>query len=275
MFRNAALPQAFIGQRLYETREHSFDPGGCLGKLAVAGFGEEMKLSREQQVATPAPGADAADSSRRRIDPVLLSFLKSSQAAENLMLSAAHLRTPGWNPPRPSWREANAMRATILGSWLLANLVGAAPEPVGAQKAAIVLTYDDEDDRDFDERRRGLDDGYFRRGDPHGRGGYHEGNHWGEYSPVGRAIRDLEFMASRSYTDHHEYNHFRRAIRELYRFDDRWRRGRFDKGRLDEAIENINHLAHADQIHPRDRARLRGHLYELRPFRSERGRYGY
>jgi hypothetical protein len=157
----------------------------------------------------------------------------------------------------------------------LANLAAAAPETFGPQKAAIVLTHDDEDDRDFDERRRGPDDGHFGRGDPHDRQGYYRSGRGGAYTPVNRAIRDLEFMASRSYADHHEHNHFRRAIRELYRFEDRWRRGRFDKGRLDEAIENINHLAHADQIHPRDRARLRGHLYDLRRFRSERGRYGY
>jgi hypothetical protein len=157
------------------------------------------------------------------------------------------------------------MRITILGSWMLAALVLAPPEFHGAQRAAFVLVDDDENDY----RNRGYygqrpDDGYS------GRDGYYSRGRGGGYSPASRAIRDLESIASRSRVDRHEHKHFSRAIQELYTFEDRLRRGRFDKGRLDRAIGNINHLAQADQIHPRDRARLRGHLYELRRFRSRR-----
>ena len=156
------------------------------------------------------------------------------------------------------------MRISILGSLMLAALVLAPPEFHGAQRATFVLVDDDEDYRDRGYYGQRPDDGYARRD------GYYSRGRGGGYSPASRAIRDLESIASRSRVDRHEYKHFSRAIRELYAFEDRLRRGRFDKGRLDGAIENINHLAQADQIHPRDRTRLRGHLYELRRFRSRR-----
>ena len=98
---------------------------------------------------------------------------------------------------------------------------------------------------------------------------------YGYDDPVSRAIRDLEGIGSRGFVDRHEQKHFRRALEELYRFQYRAREGRFDRGRLDRAIENINHLAGADQLHPRARQILRGDLWELRRFRSEYSRSRY
>jgi hypothetical protein len=85
-------------------------------------------------------------------------------------------------------------------------------------------------------------------------------------------IWNTESIARRSWTDRHNQKHFERALRELHRFQDRWAQGRFDRGRLDRAIDNLNHLAHARQIHPRDRAILQRDVYALRDFRAAAGR---
>ncbi|MEZ5356135.1 MAG: hypothetical protein R2762_26160 [Bryobacteraceae bacterium] len=88
-------------------------------------------------------------------------------------------------------------------------------------------------------------------------------------NPVRVALTDLQAIGSRARVDNHEAKHFRRAIEELAQFDERARRGRFDRGSLNDAIGNMEHLAQADQLHPRDRARLRQDLYALRGLRAQ------
>lgn len=131
---------------------------------------------------------------------------------------------------KPRLWGVTAMQRTILGALALA--------------AAFPFALDARE-RDNDYRRYGYND------------------------PVSRTIRDLEGIGSRSFVDRHEQKHFRRALEELYRFRYRAQDGRFDKDRLDKAIEHIDHLAGADQLHPRARQILRGNLWELRRFRSE------
>ncbi len=90
---------------------------------------------------------------------------------------------------------------------------------------------------------------------------------------VNRTLDDLSRARSYLYTDHHERKHFDKAQSELLKFQDRWARGHFDNGRLDEAIENVQHLVNADRVSPRDREILRQDLFALREFRSTRGRF--
>lgn len=90
--------------------------------------------------------------------------------------------------------------------------------------------------------------------------------------PVARTLRDLQMVYSQARVDHHESNHFRRAIGELNDFQRDASRGRFDYGNLDRAIDNIKDLAQADQLHPRHRAILREDLFALRDFRNYAGR---
>ncbi len=90
---------------------------------------------------------------------------------------------------------------------------------------------------------------------------------------IDRVERDLQRAASSSYVDGHDRRHFERALDELRRFQHSWSGGRFDNRALDRAIENIDHLAHADRIHPRDREILRQDLWQLRDFRANRGGY--
>lgn len=93
-------------------------------------------------------------------------------------------------------------------------------------------------------------------------------------TPVDRALVNLDRAARNArWIDSHERKHFERATRELLRFRQRWHEGRFDKGRLDEAIENIEDLAQARQLHPMDRRMLASDLYALREFRARAGAY--
>ncbi|HXJ38629.1 MAG TPA: hypothetical protein VNH18_05085 [Bryobacteraceae bacterium] len=90
---------------------------------------------------------------------------------------------------------------------------------------------------------------------------------------VRRVISDLDRAASNSRADGHERKHFNEAVRKLNEFEDKWSRGRFDAGKLESAIDNLEHLADADRVHPRDRSILSRDLAELRQFRATRGRY--
>lgn len=91
---------------------------------------------------------------------------------------------------------------------------------------------------------------------------------------VDRTISDLRRVASRSRVDRHERNHFERALYHLDRFRHNYTRdGRFDTGRLNDAIEHLDDLSRAHQLHPRDREVLARDLYALRDFRSRRDRY--
>jgi hypothetical protein len=85
---------------------------------------------------------------------------------------------------------------------------------------------------------------------------------------IRRVVWNTESAARRSWTDRHNQRHFERALRDLHRFQDRMAQGRFDRGRLDSAISNLNHLANARQIHPRDRAILQRDVFALRDFRA-------
>ena len=111
-------------------------------------------------------------------------------------------------------------------------------------------------------------------------GGYRDGGYANDrngYSPsgslIGRVLSDIDRIASNSWVDDHERRHFYEASRKLQEFEERLTRGNFDNGKLDKAIENIQHLADADQVRGRDRDMLYRDLSELRQFRSTRGRY--
>lgn len=93
-------------------------------------------------------------------------------------------------------------------------------------------------------------------------------------TPVDRALSNLQRAARNArWIDSHERKHLERATRELVRFQERWYDGRFDRGRLDKAIENIQDLADSRQLHPMDRRVLSADLHALRDFRSRGGHY--
>ncbi len=133
-----------------------------------------------------------------------------------------------------------------LGLGFLAFATGA-----GAQ------TWERRHDRDRDRD----DNPYYRN---NGYTGYRQ-------SPVEQVLSDLNRAESRAYLDGHERKHFDEASRNLQDFQARWASGRFDAGKLDKAIHNIEHLAQADRVRAWDRDTLSRDLNELQQFRAGGG----
>ena len=116
----------------------------------------------------------------------------------------------------------------------------------------------------------GSRDGYY--GDPYPQQrSYGYGRSHGNL--IGRVMSDLNRAAERARLDHHEVKHFDEVASSLSEFDERWARGKFDTGKLDKAIRNLEHLADADRVRGGDRDLLHRDLQDLRGFRASRGRY--
>ena len=90
---------------------------------------------------------------------------------------------------------------------------------------------------------------------------------------IDRVMTDLNRAAERARLDGHERKHFDEVAGNLQEFEARWARGKFDTGKLDKAIHNLEHLAEADRVRGRDRDMLAEDLEDLRQFRASRGRY--
>ncbi|MBK5292879.1 MAG: hypothetical protein JJE04_14550 [Acidobacteriia bacterium] len=90
-------------------------------------------------------------------------------------------------------------------------------------------------------------------------------------SVMDRVQNDLSRAAANSYTDGHERGHFNKAQQALQQFESRWAQGNFDQGRLDEAINSLQHLVESNQVNRRDRSVLANDLAVLRNFRASRG----
>jgi hypothetical protein len=126
----------------------------------------------------------------------------------------------------------------------------------------VAFAHDDDDDR---RRRndRGRNNGRWGGNDSRGgygsnRGGYGSGN------VVGRAIQNLRYAASRNRVDGHERDHFNKAVQHLQRFEYDAARGNYQSRELNNAIENMSHLADARQINPRDRQVIASDISALR-----------
>jgi hypothetical protein len=128
----------------------------------------------------------------------------------------------------------------------------------------------------------GRDDGYYRddpyyRGDPDwGRRypDYRRGNgRYGNGAIVDQAISDLGRAASRSRYDGHEEKHFDNAIKHLRKFQEKQYDGKFDDHSLRDAINDMEHLAGADQLRGRDRDMIADDIRALSDLRANRG-YG-
>ncbi len=109
-----------------------------------------------------------------------------------------------------------------------------------------------------------------RDADDYGRNGYRGYRQ----SPVDRVLSDLNQAESRAYLDGHERKHFNDAARSLQQFQERWARGKFDNGKLEKAIRNMEHLAQADRVSGWDRDMLARDINELQQFRAGGG-YSY
>jgi hypothetical protein len=104
--------------------------------------------------------------------------------------------------------------------------------------------------------RRNDNYGYGTNRDAYGYGnnsGYGYGNSGNGNSSaiLNRTMQNLQSAASRNRVDGHERDHFNRAMSELQNM--RYSQGNVDSRRLSRVLEDLDHLASANQINPRDR----------------------
>lgn len=142
-------------------------------------------------------------------------------------------------------------QAVLIGTSLLLSATLFAQSPWGRNGRY--------DDRYRDDRNGRYGDDRYRRGGGYGRNGI---------GLVDRVISHLDGTRSYGHNDDHELKHYEKARNDLYRFRDNWSRGKFDKGRLNSAIEHIDHIVDSRQVHPRERQILARDLSDLRSFRS-------
>ena len=115
-------------------------------------------------------------------------------------------------------------------------------------------------------------DPYYRNDNPyHRQRGYGYAQNGSDL--IGGVMSDLNRAASRAYLDDHERKHFDEVADNLEDFQARWARGKFDTGKLDKAIHNLEHLVGADRVRGVDREMLDRDLDDLRQFRATRGYY--
>lgn len=152
------------------------------------------------------------------------------------------------------------LRVLLFGSGLLALSVVA-----NAQNGGQGPYYGDGRDRYSRPRDYYPDQGWYGN-DRYSYGGNQD-------SLLRRVMADLNMVAAHARIDRHERKHFDEAARKLEEFEYRWARGKFDGGKLDKAIENLEHLADADQLRGRDRNILARDAQDLRQLRFTRGRY--
>jgi hypothetical protein len=92
-------------------------------------------------------------------------------------------------------------------------------------------------------------------------------------SLIERVLADLNIAEANARLDGHERKHFGEAARQLEQFEDRRARGKFDSGKIHEAIEELEHLVRSDRVNRRDREILARDMEDLRQFRYSRDRY--
>jgi hypothetical protein len=112
--------------------------------------------------------------------------------------------------------------------------------------------------------------------DPYYRNDPYRGNRGYGGNPVSIASRvasNLRSIFTRSRMNGHERDHFRKADQELSRFISRYESGKFDTGRLDNAMKNMRDLAQSNQVHPNDRRMIANDIGALSSLRSGGGYY--
>lgn len=147
----------------------------------------------------------------------------------------------------------------LLGSSLLIGLAA------NAQTRGQAPYYPQRDDRYAPQR------GSYPNQGRYGSNGYGYG---GNQAPLmSRVMGDLSRAAANARLDGHERKHFDEVAQNLQEFEGRWAQGKFDGGKLDKAIRNLEHLVNSDRVRGRDRDMLARDVQDLRQFRSTRGRY--
>lgn len=85
-----------------------------------------------------------------------------------------------------------------------------------------------------------------------------------------RVRSDLDRAGRYQYASRGDLKRFDEARRELFDFESRFDRGRYDRHQLDEAISKVQHVVDRNSLDPRDRGALAEDLRLMRDFRSYR-----
>jgi hypothetical protein len=110
--------------------------------------------------------------------------------------------------------------------------------------------------------------GGYRSADPYGRSYGRTNPYLSGQQFIDSVQADLSQIGQRAAWDRWAHKQFSDAINNLERFQANAARGRFDRGRLDKAIDNLNRLLTAPELYPRDGQRIAFHRDQLRSFRA-------
>ena len=79
-------------------------------------------------------------------------------------------------------------------------------------------------------------------------------------------LRHIERLEALAGSDRERYDHAMRALADV---DRQVSEGRLDRGKLDEAIEQVDHVTRSRMLDPRERDRVLDDLRDLRRLREE------
>ena len=124
------------------------------------------------------------------------------------------------------------------------------------------------DDRQYQDRHG--DPGYGR---PYGDSRYGAPRYDGRYarggdSPIARVQADLRYAQWAVYS-RSERKRINKAQEELSEFENKWRRGRFDRHELDDSIAAVQHVIDHNGMDERARSMLWNDVEMLRQFRAQ------
>jgi len=87
---------------------------------------------------------------------------------------------------------------------------------------------------------------------------------------VGKSQRDLGEISNASSTSPKEKERYDNAMRHLSEFDDGLAQNKFEKGKLDNSIDDMDNVCKNNTLRPEERDVLLGDLQELRHLRADR-----
>lgn len=88
---------------------------------------------------------------------------------------------------------------------------------------------------------------------------------------VGRTQDDVRRASSYANVNRKEHERYNNAIKRLSTFDRNLTKGKFDKGKLDQAINDIKNILDHNTLSANDRDALMQDIADLRRLRSNRG----
>jgi hypothetical protein len=98
-----------------------------------------------------------------------------------------------------------------------------------------------------------------------------QGPYSGARSLVDRVAEDLRHAEKVNHAKEKERERIENAQHHLSDFDRSLSKGKFDKDRLDEAIEDLKNVVDHNTLTPEDRDALNADLRDLRQLREQRG----